>query len=318
VVGASERPGSAGRLVLENLRNLGYRGAVYAVHPKYREVLGFSCYPDLNSLPGPVDSVAVLLAAEKALPTLGAAVEVGAQAAWVLASGFAEAGPDGKARQAELTQFAEETGLMVCGPNCIGVANLVDMVATYSVALSPATRAGGVSAVVQSGTICLGLANAARFDFRYLISSGNEAVLDSADYIGYLASDPHTRVITAFLEGIHSPQKFIAAAQATAEAGKPILLVKVGRSEVARRAVLCLPFFQAQSGRVGLLGPTNGGGRGTNGEREKRKQASSSVIHPAPSVFYGWLRTLPGKAPVCCFPSTTRTPLTKTRSIPSG
>jgi acyl-CoA synthetase (NDP forming) len=237
VVGASERHGSAGRLVLENLRNLEYRGTVYAVHPKYQEVLGFPCYPDLNSLPGPVDSVAVLLAAETVLPTLEAAVEVGAQASWVLASGFAEAGPEGKARQADLARFAEETGLMVCGPNCIGVANLVDRVATYGVALSPATRAGGVSAVVQSGALCLGLANAARFGFRYLISSGNEAVLGSADYIGYLASDPHTRVIISFVEGIRSPQKFVAAAQAAAEAGKPILLVKVGRSEAARQAV---------------------------------------------------------------------------------
>jgi acyl-CoA synthetase (NDP forming) len=237
VVGASERHGSAGRLVLENLRNLEYQGAVYAVHPKYEEVLGFPCYPDLNSLPESVDSVAVLLAAKKVLPTLETAVEVGARAAWVLASGFAEAGPEGKARQADLSRFAEETGLMVCGPNCIGVANLVDQVATYSVALSPATRAGGVSAVVQSGALCLGLANAARFGFRYLISSGNEAVLDSADYIGYLASDPHTQVIIAFAEGIRSPQKFVAAAQASADAGKPILLVKVGRSESARRAV---------------------------------------------------------------------------------
>ncbi len=237
VVGASERHGSAGRLVLENLHNLEYQGAVYAVHPNYKEVLGFPCYPDLNSLPGPVDSVAVLLAAEKVLPTLETAVKVGAQAAWVLASGFAEAGPEGKARQADLSRFAEETGLVVCGPNCIGVANLVDRMATYSVALSPATQAGGVSAVVQSGAICLGLANAARFGFRYLISSGNEAVLDSADYIGYLASDPHTRVIIAFVEGIRSPQKFVAAAQAAAEAGKPLLLVKVGRSEAARQAV---------------------------------------------------------------------------------
>jgi acyl-CoA synthetase (NDP forming) len=237
VVGASERHGSAGRLVLENLRNLGYAGAVYAVHPKYREVLGFPCYPDLRSLPGPVDSVAVLLAAEKVLPTLEAAVEAGAKAAWVLASGFAEAGPEGKARQADLARFAAQSGLLVCGPNCIGVANLVDRVATYSVALSPATKAGGVSAVVQSGAICLGLANAARFGFRYLISSGNEAVLDSADYLAHLVRDPQTKVIIAFLEGIRSPQKFVAAAQAAAEAGKPVLVVKVGRSEAAQRAV---------------------------------------------------------------------------------
>jgi len=237
VVGASERPASAGRLALENLRNLEYPGVVYAVHPKHKEVLGFSCYPNLKSLPGPVDSVAVLLGAEKALPILEEAAEIGVRAAWVFASGFAEAGPEGQARQKELARFAEQTGMLVCGPNCVGMANLVDRVATYSAALGPNTRPGGVSAVVQSGAICLGLANAARFGFRYLISSGNEAALDSADYIGYLVEDPHTRVIIAFLEGIRSPQKFVAAAQAAADVGKPILLVKVGRSEVARRAV---------------------------------------------------------------------------------
>ena len=237
VVGASERHGSAGRLVLENLRGLQYSGPVYAVHPSNKEVLGYSCYPDLQALPELVDSVALLLSADKVLPTLETAAELGIRAAWVLASDFAEAGPEGRARQERLTQFGQETGLLVCGPNCIGVANLADRVATYSVALSPATRAGHVSAVVQSGAICLGLANAARFGWRYLISSGNEAVLDSADYIGYLAGDPHTRVIIAFLEGIRSPQRFVAAAQAAAAAGKPILLVKVGRSEAARRAV---------------------------------------------------------------------------------
>ncbi|HDQ72780.1 MAG TPA: CoA-binding protein [Chloroflexi bacterium] len=237
VVGASERPGSAGQLVLGNLKHLGYPGPVYAVHPRHEQVLGFPCYPDMASLPGPVDVAAVLLRAEKVLPALREAVEAGVRAAWVLASGFAEADEAGERRQAELARFAEQTGLLVCGPNCIGVANLLDRAAAYSVALSPATRAGTVSAVMQSGAVCLGIANAARFGFRYLISSGNEAVLDSADYIGYLAQDPHTHVIVAFLEGIRSPQKFVAAAWAAAEAGKPIIAVKVGRSEVARRTV---------------------------------------------------------------------------------
>ena len=250
VVGASKRSGSAGRLVLQNLRHLGYSGQVYAVHPRHDEVLGFPCYPHLHSLPGPVDSVAILLGADKALAILEQAAEIGAPAAWVLAAGFAEAGPEGEAREAELVRIAEENGLMVCGPNCIGVADLVAGSATYSVALSPKTHAGRVSAVVQSGAICLGLANSARFGFRTLISSGNEAVLDSADYIGHLAGDPHTDVIVAFLEGIGSPEKFIAAAEAAAEAGKPILAVKVGRSEMARRTVQAHTGSLAGSDRV--------------------------------------------------------------------
>jgi acyl-CoA synthetase (NDP forming) len=237
VVGASERHGTPGRVILENLRHLCYRGGVYPVNPNYKEILGWPCYPDLKSLPGPVEAVAILLGAEQALSVLETAGEIGARAAWVLAVGFAEAGTEGKARQARLSRLAEDAGLLVCGPNCIGVANLVDGAAMYSVPLSPKNEAGGVSVISQSGAVCMGLANAARFGLRYLISTGNEAVLDSSDYIGHLVNDPYTKVIVAFLEGIRSPQKFAAAASAAADAGKPILALKVGRSDQARRTV---------------------------------------------------------------------------------
>lgn len=237
VVGASERPGSAGRIVLENLLHLDYDGPVYAIHPRHPRVLGFPCYRDLETLPEPVDLVAVLVGAAQVIQTLESAAQIGARAAWVLASGFTEAGPDGEELQARLADLAHDTGLLVCGPNCIGVVNLHDRVATYSVALSKATEAGNVSAVVQSGAICLGLANAARFGFRYLISSGNEAVLDCADYIAYLAGDIHTQVIIAFMEGIRRPAQFEMAVRLAADAGKPVLVVKVGRSTLARRIV---------------------------------------------------------------------------------
>jgi len=237
VVGASERPGSAGRLVLENLRNLNYPGEVFAVNPKSDVVLGYPCYPDLKSIPTKVDMAAILVSADKLLPTLKTMNELGIPAAWVLASGFAEAGPEGKLLQAEAAQYAREKGLLLCGPNCVGVVNLADRSATYSVAISQALKAGEVSAVMQSGAILMGLANSAPFGFRYLISSGNEAVLDSADYIGYLATDPKTRVIVAFLEGIRDANKFIAASRAAFAAGKPVLVLKVGRSEAAQRAV---------------------------------------------------------------------------------
>ena len=109
VVGASPRAGSAGRLVLENLLDLAYSGPLYAVHPKHREVMGVPCYPDLGSLPKQVDMVSVLLAADKVLPVLRSAVDNGVRAAWVLASGFAESGPEGRVRQLELSRFAAES-----------------------------------------------------------------------------------------------------------------------------------------------------------------------------------------------------------------
>jgi acyl-CoA synthetase (NDP forming) len=238
VVGASDRPG-AGSLVLQNLRQLGFSGHVYPVNPKYKELSGWRCYGSLAELPGPVDSVAILLGARRVLPTLEEAVAAGARAAWVLASGFGEAGPEGEALQGQLAALARTHGIAVCGPNCVGLANLHAHAATYSVALPPGIRAGHVGAVVQSGAVCLGIANSNRgLGFSTLISSGNEAVLDNADYIAYLAGDPHTHVIIAFIEGFKSPAKFIWAAERARAAGKPLLVVKVGRSEVARRATL--------------------------------------------------------------------------------
>jgi acyl-CoA synthetase (NDP forming) len=238
VVGASDRPG-AGANVLENLLRLGYPGHVYPVNPKYTELAGWRCYPSLGELPEPIDSVAILLGSRQVLPVLEQAVLKGARAAWVLASGFGEAGPEGEIAQRELTCFAAARGLALCGPNCIGVVNLHARMATYSVALPDTIRSGHVGAVVQSGAVCLGIANANRgFGFSTLISSGNEAVLDNSDYIAYLIDDPQTHVVIAFIEGFKNPDKFVWAAERARQQGKPLLVVKVGRSDVARRATL--------------------------------------------------------------------------------
>jgi acetate---CoA ligase (ADP-forming) len=237
VVGASDRPG-AGSLVLENLARLGYGGPVYPVNPRYRELAGRPCYPSLTDVPGPVDSVAILLGYQRVLPVLQEAAAIGARGAWSLASGFGEAGAEGEALQREVAAFCHSHGIALCGPNCVGVVNLHAHAATYSVALpDSAMRAGHVAAVVQSGAVCLGLANADRgLGFSTLISSGNEAVVDNADYISYLVDDPQTRVILAFIEGFKRPDRFIMAAEKALAAGKPLLVVKVGRSAVAQRA----------------------------------------------------------------------------------
>jgi acetyltransferase len=238
VVGASDRPG-AGSLALENLRRLGYSGQVYPINPKYTELSGWRCYPRLADVPGPVDSVAILLGYQRVLPVLQEAVAVGAKAAWSLASGFGEAGPEGERLQAEVAAFCRANGIGLVGPNCIGVVNLHARAAAYSVALPSTIRPGHVAAVVQSGAVCLGIANSNRgLGFSSLISSGNEAVLENADYIAYLADDPQTRVIIAFIEGFKNPAKFAWAAGRAAAANKPLLVVKVGRSAVAQRATM--------------------------------------------------------------------------------
>lgn len=237
IIGASERHGSAGRLVLENLHFLGYTGEIYAVNPKNESVLGHPCYKDLESIGKPVDMVAILLGAKNVLPILQSMKKLGIPAAWALASGFSESGPEGAALQKEIAAYAKENNLLLLGPNCIGILNMFDHSATYSVAINPKIQPGNVSVVMQSGAILMGLANSARFGIRYLISCGNQAALEVSDFIGYLAEDKQTKVIVTFIEGIPDTRKFVDALRAAYKAGKPVLLVKVGRSEAAQRAV---------------------------------------------------------------------------------
>jgi len=241
VVGASERPGP-GRQVVENLFLLGYQGQIYPVNPRYDSVLGFPCYSSLSEVVRDghrVEAVAILLNRDKVLPVLEEAAEVGARAAWAFASGFAEAGPEGKALQLTLARFCEEAGIAFCGPNCVGLLNPPARVALYSAPVSPFLKPGRIGAVLQSGSVCLALANSNRgLGFSLLVSSGNEAVLDSTDYMAYMIDDPHTEVILAFIEQFRQPERFLEVARRARDKGKPIVVLKVGRSRIAQRAAL--------------------------------------------------------------------------------
>ena len=150
VVGASQRMSRATRVVA-NLQRFGYAGRIFPINPKYTEVLGLPCYPDLASTPEPAHSVVVAIPAEQVPAILTAAVASGVRGAVVLSSGFAEAGPAGRQRQAELERLAAERGLLICGPNCYGVFNIRLGAATFSADLAEPLRPGSVGLVSQSG-----------------------------------------------------------------------------------------------------------------------------------------------------------------------
>jgi acyl-CoA synthetase (NDP forming) len=239
VVGASENPGP-GLQVLENLKQLGYGGRVYPVNPRYRQVAGLPCFPSLTVLQGAghqVEMVAILLNRDSVLPVLEEAGRVGARAAWAFASGFAEAGPEGGRLQERLADVCRRHDLLFCGPNCVGVLNFNGRFGAYSAPAPREIRAGSIGMVAQSGYVCIQVANAGRgLGFSQILSAGNEAVVDCADYISYLLEDPGTRVIMAFIEQFRRPGRLPELAGRARELGKPILLIKVGRTEMARRA----------------------------------------------------------------------------------
>ncbi len=241
VVGASQRM-ARGTRVVANLQRFGYAGEVYPINPKYDEVLGFRCYPDLAATPEPADSVVIAIPAEQVLPVVEQAADAGVRGVVILSSGFSEAGEAGRARHAALERLSRERRLPICGPNCYGVFNIHTRASTFSGDMPENLVAGHVALISQSGgfstTIAIPLMRGRGIGFSHIISCGNQAGTTIEDYLEYLVEDERTRVIAAFVEGFKQPAKLRVVAARAAEQRKPLVVMKVGRSENARQATL--------------------------------------------------------------------------------
>ena len=236
VIGASPRAGSVGNSIVRSLVDFGFSGNIHPIHPSAAEVYGMSCFSDISDVPEEIDCVAVALSAEKTIPALQKAAEFGAKSAVVFASGFAEKGEAGARLQNDLYEMSLDTGLAICGPNCLGLANITERTALYSAPLPVSIKSGGVAILSHSGSGCIALSNLNRFGLSYIVSSGNSAVLDIADYLQFLAEDETTKVAALFAETIRNPTKFADAAQAMLEAGKPVVCLKIGHSKMGASA----------------------------------------------------------------------------------
>jgi acetyltransferase len=241
VIGASQRM-SRGTRVLVNLQRFGYAGDIFPINPKYTEIRGLPCYPDLASTPEPADTVVVAIPAEQVPAVLTAAADGGVRGAVVLSSGFGEAGAAGQARQAVLERLAAERGLLICGPNCYGVFNIRAAVATFSADLVEPLRPGSVAVVSQSGgfshAIAEHLMQQRAVGLSYIVSCGNQGGVTIEDYLEFLVDDDDTAVIGVFVEGFKNPAKLREVAAVARARRKPIVALKVGRSENARQAML--------------------------------------------------------------------------------
>jgi acyl-CoA synthetase (NDP forming) len=230
VLGASPRTGTTGNSTVRNLIDFGFKGEIFPIHPTASEVCGLRAYKDLASLPEAPDCAAVALSADKVVANLSEAADRGVRSAVIFASGFSETGPDGKARQDELRALVDRTRLVVCGPNCLGLASIGERISLYSASLPEGIAPGGVAVLSHSGSGCIVVTSTARFGFSYVVSGGNCVSLDLADYIDFLAEDERTRVIALFAETIRDPAAFAKAARKANSAGKAIVALKIGRS----------------------------------------------------------------------------------------
>jgi acetate---CoA ligase (ADP-forming) len=238
ILGASERP-SIGRALMESATRLGYDGALYPINPKYAEILGQRCYPSMSALPERPDVVALCVSYTRILESFRTVADRGAGGAVIYDGGFAEHGAEGRRRQAELVAMSREAGIALCGPNCMGVLNPHHRSSVYMQEVrDPAGLAGNVALVSQSGSICIGmLADIRRFGYSHVVSSGNEAVVSTAQFLEALIDDPETKVIATFTEWIADPERYVAALDRAADTGKPVVVLKVGRHERTRRAI---------------------------------------------------------------------------------
>ncbi|MFG2966933.1 acetate--CoA ligase family protein [Streptomyces sp. NPDC048288] len=208
------------------------------VHPKFDTLFGRPSVPDLTELAQPVDVVFSAVSAARTVTVVEQAAAIGAGGVVTIAGGFAESGEEGTLLQARMADIARAAGLPVVGPNGVGVINVPDEV--NMTMLAPfERRPGGLSAVTHSGAMIEAIGAAGHrpggVGLNLLISAGNEAVTDLADYLDFLVDDDRTTVIALALEKIRRPEAFFAAAARALAAGKPIVAVKMGRSARARK-----------------------------------------------------------------------------------
>ena len=242
IAGASADAGKLGALPLTFLRKHGYPGALFPINPNISDIGGVPCYPNISAIEEPIDLLVIAVAAAR-IPELLRECKPGqVKAAIILSSGYAELGAEGIASQTELRSLALSKGIRFIGPNSVGLANLWDKITpTISQVFDqPNLQPGPIAFVTQSGavgTAVLALAHAEQLKIGHFVSTGNEGDLEFADFCEYFADDPAVETIAGYLEGVRDGQKFIRAVQRAAEAGKPVILLKVGTSDVGREAV---------------------------------------------------------------------------------
>ena len=241
VVGVSNDPARIGGQALRLLTDFGYGGRIYPVNPKYNELKGLPCYPDLTAVPQPCDVALIALSAQHAAGAIEQCGKAGIPFAMVLAGGFAEIGAEGRSLQEELVATARKANVRMVGPNCLGIINLKDNARIGFGGTSQLTtlKPGPIAMVTQSGGFGFGVLAAAAYygvGCNYAISSGNEADLTLLDWVAELIERPEIEIVVAFLEGIDDGRRLVEIGDRALELGKPVLTWKVGNTAVGAQA----------------------------------------------------------------------------------
>ena len=216
----------------------GFEGTIYPVNPRYDTIDGLKCWPSLSALPAPVDAAFLAVPAAAGPELADEAGRCGIKALFVNASGYADGGVEGVALQRRLEAVADRHGIVLAGPNNMGLVNVHDRKAMWTQQYMKPIAPGPVGVIAQSGTIALILIEDQRdLGFAYLVTTGNEAGATAADYLYQMVEDDRVKVILLFLETIRKPRLFAEAAAEAARRGKRIIALKVGASDGGRALV---------------------------------------------------------------------------------
>lgn len=241
IVGASDTATKIGGIPVDYHKQFGFAGPIYPVNPKGGQIQGLAAYPSLRAIGAPIDVAIFAVPAERVASALEDAIAAGVHGVVLFTSGYAEISPDGAAAQARLGAMARAAGVRLLGPNCLGFMNVRSgAYATFSpAAKSGRVLPGHIGLVSQSGAFgayAYALARERGIGLSQWITTGNEADIDFADCVEWLAHDPATRVIMGYMEGCRDGFKLRRALAAAHAAKKPVVIVKVGRTEVGAQA----------------------------------------------------------------------------------
>jgi acyl-CoA synthetase (NDP forming) len=241
LVGASATATSVGGQPLRFLTEFGYAGRVYPVNPKYPELKGLTCYPELRAVPDPCDLAIIVVGARTVPAVIDQCGERGIPFAIVLSAGFQEIGSRGADNQRALEQALERNPVRIVGPNCIGVLNVNEHIhAGFGGAMSnPKLQPGRLAMVTQSGGFGFGVVAAADLQgvgFNYIVSTGNETSIKATEFIRYLLERDDTDAVVAYLEGSTDGRGLLEIGRRALELEKPVLMWKVGNSRSGKRA----------------------------------------------------------------------------------
>ncbi len=236
VIGATERPGTVGRTVLENLLHPSFQGKVYAVNSRHAEICGLKACASIGDIAGKVDLAVVATPAPTVPGIIGECVDAGVKAAVVISAGFRERGAEGVELERQIQEQLSRGSMRVIGPNCLGIMNpSVGLNATFA---KGAPQAGNVAFLSQSGALLTAILDWGQLEqigFSAIVSTGSMLDVGWGDLIYHFGDDPDTQSILIYMESVGDARSFLSAAREVA-LRKPVIVIKAGRSDAAARA----------------------------------------------------------------------------------